>query len=365
MARFRPDSEFRHARPEFTAVVLINLGTPDEPTREAVRRYLKEFLSDPRVVELPRALWWLILNGIILNTRPAASAEKYASIWSENGSPLRVHTAALTEAVRDQLQPDNGADIRVVHAMRYGAPSIAQTLERLRADGCNRMLIVPLYPQYASSTSASVFDEVGRVLRQWRNQPEMRFVRAFAADSGYLDALASSIRDYWNIHGPADRLVMSFHGLPRKALLAGDPYHCECHKTARLLASRLGLTSERYQVTFQSRLGRARWLEPYTQPTIEQLARDGIRSVDVVCPGFVADCIETLEEIDIECRAAFIKAGGERFGYIPCLNSRTDWVEGFAALLRSHLGDWRSIAAPDAAQRDLRMSRAMKMGAER
>ncbi len=347
MPRYWPEPPRNATATTRTAVLLVNLGTPAAPTAAALRPYLKQFLSDPRVVEIPRAAWWPILNGIILNTRPARSAEKYASVWLEEGSPLKVHTERQAKLLGGYLG-QAGHKVDVAWAMRYGAPSIADTLNRLRAAGHDRILVIPLYPQYAASTTASTMDEVARCLRRWRNLPELRYVRDFHDDPGYIAALAQSVRDHWTANGQAERLVLSFHGLPRRSRDLGDPYHDECHTTAARLGAALGLPAERMLVTFQSRFGKAEWLRPYTQPTLEALAREGLREVDVMCPGFTADCLETLEEIAMECKAAFLAAGGRAFSYIPCLNERHDWMSALTALACRHLGHWLETAAPDA-----------------
>lgn len=343
MPRYSPEPLYTHGNAERTAVLLVNLGTPEAPTAKALRRYLGEFLWDPRVVEIPRALWWLILKGVILNLRPRKSAAKYARIWMPEGSPLKVHTERQAKLLRGVLCANNKQDIRVASAMRYGQPSIPATLDQLRAEGCTRFLIVPLYPQYAASTTASVYDAVATWLKHTRNIPELRLVRHFHDHPGYIAALAASVRAHWVQHGRPDKLVMSFHGLPSYTLKRGDPYHCECLKTARLLAETLDLAQQQWQLTFQSRFGRTEWLQPYTQPTLELLARGGISRVDVICPGFVGDCLETLEEIAIECKAAFLQAGGGEFHYIPCLNERDDWIAALADLTRQQLGDWLNL----------------------
>lgn len=340
MARFWPEPELPSSATPSSAVLLINLGTPSAPTAAAVRPYLAQFLADPRVVEIPRLLWQPILHGLILRLRPRASAQKYASIWSAQGSPLLHYTRRQAELLAPALQHENGQAIVVDFAMRYGAPSIAARLQALRAQGCQRILILPLYPQYAASTTATVVDEVGRCLARMRNQPELRFVRSFAADAGYIAALAAQVRAYWAEHGQGERLLLSFHGIPRRSVELGDPYQQECLLTGGLLASALDLPAERVQVTFQSRFGKAEWLQPYTQPTLEQLARDGIGRVDVFCPGFVADCLETLEEIALECRAAFLAHGGKALHYIPALNDSEPWIDALAALARRQLSGW-------------------------
>ena len=340
MPRFAPEPDHRHGTPAKTAVLLVNLGTPEAPTAPALRKYLKQFLSDPRVVEIPRLVWWPILNGIILNTRPAKSAHKYASIWTKEGSPLAVHTAAQAKLLKGLLGERGETALLVDWAMRYGQPSIAAALDRLKAAGAVRILIVPLYPQYAAATTGSVLDDVADWFKTTRNQPELRTVRNFHDQPAYIAALARSVQDHWTTAGRPDKLVMSFHGLPRRSLDLGDPYFCECHKTGRLLAEALGLTADQYAITFQSRFGKARWLEPYTQPTLEALGKAGTRRVDVICPGFMADCLETLEEIAMECKAAFIAAGGQSFHYIPCLNERPEAIAALADLVQQHLSGW-------------------------
>jgi ferrochelatase len=365
MARYWPEPQHTHGSATRTGVLLVNLGTPDAPTAAALRPYLKQFLSDPRVVEIPRILWWPILNGIILNTRPKKSAHKYAGIWLDEGSPLKVHTERQAKLLAGYFHQAGVPDLRVEWAMRYGQPSVVSGLERLKAGGCTRMLVVPLYPQYAASTTASVIDEVARALTHWRNLPEIRFVRSFHDHPDYIGALAQSVREHWMRNGQGEKLVMSFHGVPRRSLELGDPYHCECHKTARLLAEALQLPAERWQITFQSRFGRAEWLKPYTQPTLEALARHGTRRVDVICPGFVADCLETLEEIALECKEAFIAAGGQVFQYIPCLNERHDWIAALTRITRTHLGHWLDEPAPATAQLQDTARRAMAAGAVR
>ncbi len=317
-----------------TGVLIANLGTPDAPTPAAVRRYLKEFLWDPRVVEIPRIAWWLILNGIILNTRPAKSAVKYQSVWTPEGSPLKVHTVRQSALLAAALGPQQQSGLLVDWAMRYGTPSIAAGLDRLRAAGCTRLLVVPMYPQYADSTNASVGDSVLAWQKRNRDAPPLRMVGSFHDDPGYIAALAASVREHWAQHDRPDRLVMSFHGLPRYTLERGDPYHDQCHTTGGLLARALALQDGHWQVCFQSRFGPAKWLEPYTSVTLEALGREGVGRVDVVCPGFVADCLETLEEIAMEGSETFLHAGGKTYHALPCLNERSDWIEALAALVR-------------------------------
>ncbi|HRP95209.1 MAG TPA: ferrochelatase [Rhodocyclaceae bacterium] len=363
MARYWPEPQHTHDSVARTGVLIVNLGTPAAPTAAALRPYLKQFLSDPRVVEIPRLLWWPILNGVILNTRPRKSAHKYASIWLAEGSPLKVYTERQAKLLAGYFHQAGTPDLQVEWAMRYGEPSVVAGLERLKGRGARRILVVPLYPQYAASTTASVIDEVARALTHWRNLPELRFVRSFHDHPDYVAALAQSVREHWQRNGQGEKLVMSFHGVPRRSLELGDPYHCECHKTARLLAEALQLPAERWLITFQSRFGRAQWLKPYTQPTLEALARHGVGHVDVICPGFVADCLETLEEIALECKEAFIAAGGKRFHYIPCLNERHDWIAALTAITRGELGDWLGRPTATAAERQSTARRALAAGA--
>jgi ferrochelatase len=339
-----PTNRSEHAAPAGTAVLLLQLGTPDEPTTAAVRRYLREFLSDPRVVEIPRVAWLPILHGVVLRTRPAQSARKYASVWTDEGSPLLVHTRRQTALLRGALG-ERGHDVEVAFAMRYGNPSIPAVLRELRQRGVARLLVLPLYPQYCASTTATAFDALARELAGWRDLPALRMVRDFHDDAGYIDALAARVRAAWERDGRADRLVMSFHGVPERTVALGDPYYSECLAGARALADRLGLRDGEWLVTFQSRLGRARWLQPYTEPALRELAASGVGSVDVLCPGFVADCLETLEEIAIEGRHAFLEAGGRTFNYIDCLNESPAFIAALADLAERNLSGWPTRAA--------------------
>jgi ferrochelatase len=348
MPRYAPEPAPNHGAPRRTAVLLVNLGTPEAPTAPALRRYLKQFLWDPRVVEIPRPIWWLILNGIILNTRPAKSAAKYAKIWMADGSPLKVHTERQAKLLKGWLGEAGSPDIEVAWAMRYGQPSIASVLDRFKQNGVERVLVVPAYPQYAASSTASVMDDVADWIKRSRNPLEFRFIKHFHDHSGYIAALVASVREHWAAKGRPDKLVMSFHGLPRRSLDLGDPYYCECQKTGRLLAESLGLKQMDYLITFQSRFGKAEWLQPYTQATLEKLGREGTGRVDAICPGFVADCLETLEEIAMECKESFLESGGKEFHYIPCVNERPDWMNALRDLVSTHLAGWPLAAQADA-----------------
>ncbi len=359
---FASEPAHGHADAPVTAIVLCNLGTPDAPTPAALRRYLAEFLSDRRVVEIPRALWWPVLHGVILRVRPARSAQKYAAVWTPDGSPLKVWTDKQAKLLRGYLG-QRGHRVTVRYAMRYGNPSIASVLDELKAQNATRVLVLPAYPQYSGPTTASVGDAVYRWAQRVRNVPELRFVSRYHDDPGYIGALAQRVTDHWMSHGRPDRLVLSFHGVPRRTLLLGDPYHCECLKTARLLGERLDLHENDVTVTFQSRFGRAEWLQPYTEPTLIALARQGVRRVDVMCPGFTADCLETLEEIDREARAAFMAAGGVEFNYLPCLNDQHEWIAALAALAIRNMQGWPTAEPVDAGALEAQRRRALAAGA--
>lgn len=359
---FSPEPAYVHGSAGSTAVVLCNLGTPDAPTTEALRRYLAEFLSDRRVVEIPRLLWWLILHGVILRVRPAKSAAKYASIWSPEGSPLKVWTDKQAKMLSGYLG-ERGHRVTVRYAMRYGSPSIASVMDELKAEGVSRVLVLPAYPQYSGPTTASVCDAVYQWALNVRNVPEIRFVNRYHDDPGYIEALARKVQSHWSVHGRPDRLILTFHGVPKRTLLLGDPYHCECLKTARLLTQRLDLQAGQVVVTFQSRFGKAEWLQPYTEPTLVALARQGVGRVDVMCPGFTSDCLETLEEIDQEAREAFLHAGGKEFHYIPCLNDQHEWIVALSNLAIMHMQGWPTRQPADIAALQAQRERAVAMGA--
>ncbi|GAB4183092.1 MAG: ferrochelatase [Wenzhouxiangellaceae bacterium] len=345
--KYQAASEFSHARGDRTGVLLVNLGTPEAPQPGALRRYLREFLSDPRVVEAPRWLWWLVLRGIILPLRSGRSARAYQEVWSEQGSPLAWHSRQLTTALAAAL---GEPDLEVALAMRYGQPSIAGALDDLAAKQVRRLLVLPLYPQYSATTTASVFDAVTSHLQQRRWIPELRFVNEYYQHPAWVSAMAEHIREQQAQLPPCDQLLFSYHGIPRRYFLAGDPYHCQCHATTRLLAEALGLQSAGYQQVFQSRFGREEWLRPYTDKTLEQLAASGVKRVRVVCPGFAVDCLETLEEIAMQNRELFIKAGGERLDYIPALNAQQTHAQALAQIVRDHTAGWPLTATPTAAE---------------
>jgi ferrochelatase len=335
-------------QPRRLAILLVNLGTPDSPDTPAVRRYLAEFLADPRIVEQPRWLWWLILNGIILRFRPARSARNYAKVWTAEGSPLQVGTTALADRLRQALQADLGEDVLVRHAMRYGSPAIGEVLADLARAGMQRLLVLPLFPQFSATTSASVLDALGATFRNWRYPPELRFINDYHDDPAHIEALARSVEKHWATHGRAERLLLSFHGIPERYVRNGDPYRAQCLATTQALRSRLGMDEETLLLSFQSRLGREPWLQPYTDKVLEGLPEHGIRSVEVLCPGFSVDCLETLEEIAITGKEEFVGAGGRDFHYIPCLNDGSDQVAAMRDLVLRHCQGWPERDGSDA-----------------
>jgi len=340
MPKYESEPEYRHGDADSLGVLVVNLGTPDAPTSSAVRRYLAEFLWDPRIVELPRPLWWLILNGFILRVRPSRSAKAYREIWTEQGSPLLVYCREIAAELGAVLDNSSRGAVHVALGMSYGNPSIGSALEELHAKGARRLLVLPLYPQYSGTTTGSVFDAVTAALGKRRWVPEFRFINHYHDDPLYIDALERSIRDYWQANGRGERLMFSFHGVPRQTLLDGDPYHCQCLKTARLVSERLGLADDEWVLSFQSRVGRAEWLRPYTDETIVELGQSGLQRLDVVCPGFAVDCLETLEEIALQNAELFSESGGGELKYIPSLNSSADHIALLGRLIVRHAGGW-------------------------
>ncbi|MGE0114658.1 MAG: ferrochelatase [Steroidobacteraceae bacterium] len=339
MPQYLGTTDYDHRTPERLGILLVNLGTPAAPTTAAVRRYLKQFLSDPRVIEYPRWLWWLILNGVILRIRPARSAHAYQQIWTEQGSPLLINSQQLAGRLHEQLRAQLHQDVQVALAMTYGEPSISQALQQLHDANVRKLLVLPLYPQYSGSTTGSVFDAVTRALQTWRWLPELRFITQYHDHAAYIAALADSISHHWRTHGK-NHLLFSFHGLPKRYLLNGDPYHCQCFKTARLVADTLQLQPNEWSVSFQSRVGREEWLRPYTDELLNQYARQGPRRITVACPGFASDCLETLEEIALRNREDFLKAGGEQFDYVPALNAADSHVQALLDVIKEHSQGW-------------------------
>jgi ferrochelatase len=340
MPRYLGNPEYCQDQQGCTGILLTNLGTPDAPTTPAVRRYLAEFLSDPRVIELPKPLWWPILHGVILRTRPQRSAEAYRAIWEAEGSPLLKFAKRQMEALRELLEKRFPRPVKVVLGMRYGAPSIPSALETLREANARRLLVLPLYPQYSASTTASTFDAIATTMKRWRWLPDFRMVMDYHNDESYIQALAVHIQAFWNEQGRGEKLLISFHGLPKDYAAAGDPYPQQCHETARLVAERLQLEAGQWSVAFQSRFGPREWLKPYTDEVLAALAKEGLEAVDVTCPGFSADCLETLEEINLRYREVFLEAGGKRFNYIPALNDSPRHIEALADIVCEQARDW-------------------------
>jgi ferrochelatase len=336
--------DFSHQQQPKIGVLITNLGTPDAPETKALRKYLAEFLSDPRVVEFPRLLWKCILHGVILRIRPRRSAAAYKKVWQTEGSPLMIHTQNQCKALQASLTNAVGGDIVVDFAMRYGSPAISEKLDALQKKGVRQLLILPLYPQYSGATSASTFDALAHdfVKRRWL--PDLRFISHYHDDPDYINAVAASIETYRQQHGSSEKLIFSYHGVPLRYLKNGDPYHCECYKTTRLITEKLNLNKSDYLTTFQSRFGREEWLKPYTDETLKQLAAEGIKSVQVICPGFAADCLETIEEIGMENRDYFLEAGGETYQYIPALNASEEHIKALTHLVKKNLAGWETPA---------------------
>ncbi len=366
MSLFAGAEDFRHDQQTRIGVMLVNLGTPESPTVAAVRTYLDEFLSDPRVVEFPRLPWWLVMQAFILRFRPRKVARAYASVWQSDGSPLMVHSQAQAAALQEELDSHFPERFKVALAMRYGKPAIRDVMDGFRQQHCRNLLVIPMFPQYSATTTASVFDEVTRILKSWRMLPQLNILMHYHDRSSYIDALAMKIEASWQKNGRGKQLLMSFHGLPQSYHRAGDPYYCECMKTARLLADRLGLEDAAWQVVFQSRFGREPWLQPYLDKTISMLPAAGVHSVDVVCPGFAADCLETLEEVAEQNRDLFMNAGGERYQYISALNAQPGHIKMLVDIVENETRNWipglERYNAPE--QIDARQQRATEPGAE-
>ena len=363
MTQYVGTSRHVHGQPARVGVLLVNLGTPDAPDTASVRRYLAEFLWDPRVIEAPRAFWWLVLHGIILRTRPKRSAHAYAKIWTPEGSPLLVESRRLAEGVAASLAARHGDAVRVELAMTYGNPSIGDALARLRAANVQRLVVLPMYPQYSATTTASIFDRVTAELARWRWIPEVRFVNQYFEDEAYVAAVAAGVEQHWREHG-RKHLLFSFHSIPKRYFTAGDPYHCQCRATARLVAAKLGLADGEWSVGFQSRFAREEWFTPYVDALLHDHSHDGPKQVTVVCPGFATDCLETLEEISMQNREMFLSHGGEAFDYAPCLNSSPAHVALYAGLVERHAQGWPGLdGRDDAAEREAARQRALDLGA--
>lgn len=327
------------SRPPF-GILMVNLGTPEAPTAGAVRRYLAEFLWDKRVVDAPRPIWWMVLHGVILRFRPRMVAKGYASIWTDDGSPLMAVSRKQQKALQQRLKETLGSDIPVALAMTYGQPSMEQAGQELRQAGVDKMLVLPLYPQFSSSTTAAVYDRLAKSLKACPHLPETRWINEYHRHPGYIQALANSVKEYWAEHGQGDKLLMSFHGIPQRYEDKGDPYPSQCRATAKAVAEALELDDEQWFCAFQSRFGREEWVKPYTDFTLTDWGKEGVKRVDVISPAFSADCLETLEELDVENRETFIEAGGQDYHYIPCLNDRDDHIQMMVDLVKQHTQGW-------------------------
>ncbi|MCV2886584.1 ferrochelatase [Aestuariibacter sp. AA17] len=341
--KYRGSPSFSHKQADKVGVLITNLGTPEAPTTKALRPYLKQFLSDPRVVEVPKVIWWLVLNLVILRFRPKRSAHAYSTVWTDEGSPLLLHTQKQAEALQQKCKTQLGEGVVVDFAMRYGSPSVSEVVDAMLQQGVRKLLVLPLYPQYCASTTASTFDALADDFTKRRWLPELRFITHYHDEDEYIQAVADKIREHWSEHGTADKLLLSYHGIPKRYLTNGDPYHCECHKTSRLVAEKLGLNKAQYMTTFQSRFGREEWLTPYTDETLKSLPSQGVESVQVVCPGFSADCLETIEEIGVENRDYFMEAGGKRYEYIEALNSDPKHIDALYAIIERNLYGWNAV----------------------
>lgn len=345
MPKFKGTPAYVHASDTCLGILITNLGTPQSASTSAVRQYLAEFLWDPRVVEIPRPIWWMILHGIILRTRPSKSAAAYAKVWTDEGSPLLVISKQQRAALQAAFDVANLGNVKVELAMRYGQPSIQAGLQALREQGARRILVMPLYPQYSASTTASTFDAIAKEFMQLRWMPELRMINNYGAEKEYINVCAEQIQNYWQQKSRSQKLLFSFHGLPKRNLMQGDPYHCECHETARLIAEKLQLNDSEWLLTFQSRFGKAEWLKPYTNKTLMKLPSEGVKSVDIFCPGFSADCLETLEEMDMQNHEIFLQHGGETFNYIPALNAEPTHIQALVSIIKRHIQGWPESAS--------------------
>ncbi len=363
--RYTANTDYSHGSRPRTGILLVNLGTPDDPSPRSVRRYLAEFLWDPRVIEVPRPIWWLVLHGIILRVRPKRSAHAYQKVWTPEGSPLLVESRRLTDALRGRLLDRYGDEVRVALAMTYGQPSIAQALETFRRENVQRLIVLPMYPQYSATTAGSVFDRLADTLRSWRWLPELRFVSQYWQEDRYIGAIADSVAAHWREHG-RKHLLFSFHSIPKRYFTAGDPYHCFCQGTARRVAARLGLGADDWSLGFQSRFGKEEWLRPYVDLLLLDYAKSGPKQVTLVCPGFATDCLETLEEINMQNREAFLENGGEAFDYVPCLNSSEAQLDLYEEIvLRNSTGWLGEDTGSSDGERAASRERALAMGAVR
>ena len=337
--KYEGEKNYKHGKKEKIGILITNLGTPDKPNKKALKRYLKEFLSDPRVIEIPKLIWQAILRLIILNLRPQKVAKLYKSIWKKEGGPLLVMLQKQKKGIQKTLRKSS-KNLEIEIGMRYGNPSIKLGLERLKSKSCRKILVLPLYPQYCAATTGSTFDKVTEILRKWRWIPEIRFVNNYFEESMYIECLVKSIKESWKKFGKTQKLIFSYHGVPKKYLLKGDPYYCFCQKTTRLVAERMKLKKKDYITTFQSKFGPGEWLQPYTDKTLEELPKKGIKKIHILSPGFSSDCLETLEELEVQNKENFLSSGGERYNYIKCLNDDPQHLKMLGFLILNNIKGW-------------------------
>ena len=337
--KYEGEKNYKHGKKDKIGILITNLGTPDKPNKKALKRYLKEFLSDPRVIEIPKFIWQTILRLLILNLRPQKSAKLYKTIWKKKNGPLLVMLEKQRRGIKKVLQ-NKLKNIKIEIGMRYGNPSIKLGLENLRSKRCRKILVLPLYPQYCAATTGSTFDKVTEILRKWRWIPEIRFVNNYFEESMYIECLVKSIKESWKKSGKTQKLIFSYHGVPKKYLLKGDPYYCFCQKTTRLVAERMKLKKKDYITTFQSKFGPGDWLQPYTDKTLEELPKKGIKKIHILSPGFSSDCLETLEELEVQNKEKFFSSGGERYNYIKCLNDDPQHLKMLGFLILNHIKGW-------------------------
>ena len=339
MVKYIGEKDYEHGSREKIGVLITNLGTPDAPNKKELKVYLNQFLSDPRVIELPKILWQIILKLVILQIRPSKSAEAYKQIWTDKGSPLLDIANRQLNKIQSSFSSKNENIVFEV-GMRYGNPSIPDALLKLQKKQVRRLLVLPMYPQYCAATTGSTFDEVTNVLQKWRWIPEMRFINQYFEEKNYIEALSNSIKSFWKKTSKPQKIIFSYHGIPKRYLTNGDPYHCFCLKTTRLVKEYMGLSDDEIMTTFQSRFGREEWLKPYTSETLKELPKQGIKNIHIISPGFSSDCLETLEELEEENREYFMESGGENYHYIPCLNDHDDHIDVFVNLIKKHTQGW-------------------------
>jgi len=340
MVKYFGEKNYEHGSDDKTGVLITNLGTPDAPKRKELKKYLNQFLSDPRVIELPKFIWQLILQLVILQIRPSKSAASYKKIWTENGSPLLDISIRQLNAIKNKISISN-PNMVIALGMRYGNPSIENALKKLQSQHVRRLLILPLYPQYCAATTGSTFDAVTNVLQKWRWIPEVRFINQYFEEKSYIKVLSNSIKKFWIKNKKPEKIIFSYHGIPKRYLTSGDPYHCFCLKTTRLVKEYMQLNDEDIVTTFQSRFGREEWLQPYTSETLKDLPKQNIKNIHIISPGFSADCLETLEELEEENRAYFLEAGGNSYKYIPCLNDSEEHIDFISELINKHTQGWK------------------------